>query len=96
MRGKRDEVVVGPDDAAVVITVRQGDVGLDPTVAYMQGKLKAAGHTGVLLDALALGRGGRGAGRASCIRARSSRKPIRIAPARSSMRRSDGSWVTSA
>jgi hypothetical protein len=48
-------VVEGPDDAAVVITVSQDDVGLDPTVAYMQGKLKATGHTGVLLDALRSG-----------------------------------------
>ena len=55
VRGKRDEVVNGPDDAAVVITVGLADVALDPTVAYMQGKLKAAGHTGVLLDALRSG-----------------------------------------
>ncbi len=55
VRGKRDEVVTGPDDAAVVISIAQADVGLDPTVAYMQGKLKASGHTGVLLDALRSG-----------------------------------------
>ncbi len=55
VRGKRDEVVQGPDDAAVVITVGKDDLGLDPTVAYMQGKLKATGHTGVLLDALRSG-----------------------------------------
>jgi len=55
VRGKRDEIVSGPDDAAVVITVGLADAGLDPTVAYMQGKLKAAGHTGVLLDALRSG-----------------------------------------
>jgi hypothetical protein len=55
VRGKRDELVDGPDDATVVITIGLADVGVDPTVAYMQGKLKAAGHTGVLLDALRSG-----------------------------------------
>jgi hypothetical protein len=55
VRGKRDELVDGPDDATVVITIGLADVGLDPTVAYMQGRLKAAGHTGVLLDALRSG-----------------------------------------
>jgi len=55
VKGKRDEVVEGPDDAAVVVSVGVADVGLDPTVAFMQGKLKAAGHTGVLLDALRSG-----------------------------------------
>jgi hypothetical protein len=55
VRGKRDEVVVGPDDADVVITVPKEHVGLDPTVAFMQGKLKAVGHTGVLLAALESG-----------------------------------------
>ena len=55
VRGKRDEIVRGPDDAAVVITVPLADAELDPTVAYMQGRLKAAGHTGVLLDALRSG-----------------------------------------
>jgi len=55
VRGRRDEVVHGPDGAAVVISIGQGDLGADPTVAYMQGKLKATGHTGVLLDALRSG-----------------------------------------
>jgi hypothetical protein len=55
VRGKRDEVVVGPDDADVVVTVNKDDVGLDPTVAFMQGRLKASGHTGLLLDALRSG-----------------------------------------
>jgi hypothetical protein len=50
--GKRDEIVVGPADADVVITIGKADCGLDPTVAYMQGRLKAAGHTGVLFEAL--------------------------------------------
>ena len=60
VRGKRDEVVVGPDDADVVVTVGIADAGLDPTVAYMQGKLKAAGHTGALLDGLRSGEIARG------------------------------------
>ena len=55
IRGKRDEVVHGPDDASVVISVGKEDLGLEPTVAYMQGKLKATGPTGVLLDALKSG-----------------------------------------
>ncbi len=49
---KNDEAIDGPDDAAVVITIGVVDAGLDPTVAYMQGKLKAAGHTGVLFTVL--------------------------------------------
>jgi hypothetical protein len=53
--GRRDEIVRGPDDADLVITVNRADVGLDPTVAYMQGRLKAAGHTGMLFDALRSG-----------------------------------------
>jgi hypothetical protein len=53
--GRRDEIVHGPDDADLVITVNRADVGLDPTVAYMQGRLKAAGNTGVLFDALRSG-----------------------------------------
>ncbi len=53
--GRRDEILRGPDDADLVITVNRADVGLDPTVAYMQGRLKAAGHTGQLFDALRSG-----------------------------------------
>ncbi len=50
--GKKDEAVDGPDDADVVITVPVADAALDPSVAFMQGKLKAAGHTGVLFEVL--------------------------------------------
>jgi len=50
--GKKDEAVDGPDDADVVITVPAADAALDPSVAFMQGKLKAAGHTGVLFEVL--------------------------------------------
>jgi hypothetical protein len=56
--GKKDERVEGPDDADVVITVpidiaRAAD--FDATVEYMRGKLKAAGHTGRLLELLKSG-----------------------------------------
>ncbi|MCU1359599.1 MAG: hypothetical protein JWN99_888 [Ilumatobacteraceae bacterium] len=50
--GKKDEVVEGDDDADVVVTIAAADAGLEPSVAYMQGKLKATGHTGQLLDVL--------------------------------------------
>jgi hypothetical protein len=53
--GKKEEIVVGPDGADVVIMVAKADCGLDPTVAYMQGKLKAVGHTGVLFEVLRSG-----------------------------------------
>ena len=53
--GKKEEIVVGPDDADVVVTIAKADCGLDPNVAYMQGRLKAAGHTGVLFAALQSG-----------------------------------------
>lgn len=53
--GKKDERVHGPDDADVVVSVAVADAGLDPTVAFMQGKLKATGHTGHLFEALASG-----------------------------------------
>jgi hypothetical protein len=56
--GKRDERVAGPDDAEIVITVPLEIVrqpGFDPTVEYMRGKLKAAGHTGRLLELLRSG-----------------------------------------
>jgi hypothetical protein len=54
-KSKKEEVVDGPDDADAVLTIAAGDVAMNPTVAYMQGKLKATGHTGVLLRALASG-----------------------------------------
>lgn len=50
--GKKDEAVEGPDDADVVVRVDAKNAALDPTVAYMTGKLKAEGHTGRLLEAL--------------------------------------------
>ncbi|BAN01851.1 hypothetical protein [Ilumatobacter coccineus] len=55
---KKDERTAGPDDAEITITVPLVDAaadGFDPTVAFMRGKLKAAGHTGRILDALKSG-----------------------------------------
>jgi hypothetical protein len=56
--GKKDERVDGPDDATIVITVPVDVVrtpGFDATVEFMRGRLKAAGHTGALLDLLKSG-----------------------------------------
>lgn len=53
--GKKDEVVEGPDDAELVISVGAADVGLDPTVAFMRGKLKSVGSTGALFELLKSG-----------------------------------------
>jgi hypothetical protein len=50
--GKKDEVVEGDDSADVVVTIAAVDAGLDPAVAYMQGKLKATGHTGQLFEVI--------------------------------------------
>jgi hypothetical protein len=48
--GKKDEVVEGPDDADIVLTVPAAEAATRPEVAYMQGRLKAAGNTGALFD----------------------------------------------
>lgn len=53
--GKKDERVEGPDDAEVVVTVPLADARLDPTVAFMQGRLKTTGSTGALLRGLRSG-----------------------------------------
>ena len=50
--GKNDEAVDGPDDADVVVTIAAADTGLDPTVAFMQGKLKSTGSTAALFEVL--------------------------------------------
>jgi hypothetical protein len=63
---KKDERVDGPDDADVVITVPLVDAaadGFDPTVAFMRGTLKAAGHTGQVLDTLKSGAAAEAIGR---------------------------------
>ena len=55
---KKDERVDGPDDAEIVITVPIVDAAaddFDPTIAFMRGKLKAAGDTGKILDLLKSG-----------------------------------------
>jgi hypothetical protein len=57
--GKNDEEVDGPDDAEVVVTIAAADAGLDPTVAYMQGKLKSTGSTAALFEALRSGDAGK-------------------------------------
>ena len=53
--GKKDEVVEGPDDATLVITVAAPDAGLDPQIAFMRGKLKSTGPTGALFTLLQTG-----------------------------------------
>jgi putative sterol carrier protein len=53
--GKKDEVVEGPDDATVVVSVAAADSEMDPTVAFMRGRLKASGSTGELLRLLQSG-----------------------------------------
>lgn len=53
--GKNDEAVEGPDDAELVVSIAATDVGLEPTVAFMQGRLKATGPTGSLFSVLADG-----------------------------------------
>ncbi|MGA9276734.1 hypothetical protein [Ilumatobacter sp.] len=55
---KKDERIDGPDDADIVVTVPIVDAaadGFDPTVAFMRGKLKAAGHAGEVLELLKSG-----------------------------------------
>ncbi len=55
---KKDERTDGPDHADIVVTVPLVDAAgedFDPTVAYMRGKLKAAGHTGEILELLGSG-----------------------------------------
>jgi hypothetical protein len=52
---KKDEVVEGPDDADAIVTIAAADAELDPTVAFMQGKLKSTGSTAALLEVLRSG-----------------------------------------
>jgi hypothetical protein len=49
---KKDEAVDGPDDADAVVTIAAADATLDPTVAFMQGKLKSTGSTAALFEVL--------------------------------------------
>jgi hypothetical protein len=55
VHGRADVAVDGPDGADVVVTCAAQDALGDPTVAYVQGRLKAVGHTGVLFRVLASG-----------------------------------------
>ena len=57
--GKKDERVDGPDAADVVVTVAAADAALDPSVAFMLGKLKSTGPTGPLFDELSSGEAAR-------------------------------------
>lgn len=55
---KKDERVDGPDDAEVVVTVPiavAAEADFDATVEFMRGRLKAAGHSGQVLDLLKSG-----------------------------------------
>ena len=56
--GKKDERIDGPDDADIVFTapveIARAD-GFDATVEFMRGKVKAAGHSGQVLDLLKSG-----------------------------------------
>lgn len=55
---KSNEIVEGPDDAEVVVTVPLADAaedGFDPTVAFMRGRLKTTGSTGAFFELLRAG-----------------------------------------
>ncbi len=55
---KKDERIEGPDDADGVFTIPVADAaadGVDATVAFQRGKLKAAGDTGEILELLKSG-----------------------------------------
>lgn len=54
-RAKNDELVDGPDDSEVVVSVSLADASLDPSVAFMLGKLKNSGPSGPFFDALSSG-----------------------------------------
>ncbi len=55
---KKDERIDGPDDADIVVTVPVAIAAaddFDATVEFMRGRLKAAGHTGRVLELLKSG-----------------------------------------
>ena len=53
---KKEELTEGPPDATVTVTVSLDDaVNLDPTTAFMLGRLKTQGSTGALFRALRSG-----------------------------------------
>lgn len=49
---KNDEAVEGPDDADVVVRIDAKYATMNPTAAFMAGKLKAEGNTRSLFEAL--------------------------------------------
>lgn len=49
---KNDEAVEGPDDADVVIRIDAKYATMNPTVAFMSGKLKNEGSTRALFEEL--------------------------------------------
>jgi putative sterol carrier protein len=52
---KKDERIEGPDTAMTVATINLADADLDPSEAFMRGKLKITGPTGPLFAALSSG-----------------------------------------
>jgi hypothetical protein len=55
---KKEERVEGPDDADIVVSVPVAVAAaddFDATVEFMRGRLKAAGHTGRVLELLKSG-----------------------------------------
>ena len=50
--GKGEKAVEGPDNADVVVSIDAKYTSLNPTVAYMLGKLKAEGNTRALFESL--------------------------------------------
>lgn len=52
---KKDVVIEGPDDADVIVKIAAKDAALDPTLAFMTGKLKNDGSTGALFEVLSSG-----------------------------------------
>jgi putative sterol carrier protein len=49
---KNDEAIEGPDDADVVVRIDAKNASMNPTTAFMAGKLKAEGNTRSLFEAL--------------------------------------------
>jgi putative sterol carrier protein len=49
---KNDEAVDGPDDADVVVRIDAKYASMNPTAAFMAGKLKNEGSTRALFEAL--------------------------------------------
>jgi len=52
---KNDEAIEGPDDADVVVRIDAKNATMNPTTAFMAGKLKAECNTRSLFEALLSG-----------------------------------------